>query len=79
MQVRTPQPGFSVEILASHSVDPPASIDDWHKVGSQRNVQDKDRVAIDAKGQRYRLYLLLITHLAGGRTSATISELELFS
>jgi hypothetical protein len=79
LQVRTPEPGFSVKVYGSKDATPPPGLSGWHKLAGETAVQDKQRIPLSTNGEKYRLYLVWITKLADGRTNATISELELFS
>ncbi|HYY05831.1 MAG TPA: hypothetical protein VE997_04590 [Candidatus Limnocylindria bacterium] len=79
LQVRTPEPGFSIKVYGSRDSSPPPGLSGWHKLSSETSVEDKQRIELSTDGQKYRLYLVWITKLAAGRTSASISELELLS
>ena len=79
LQIRTPEPGFSVNIYGSKDANPPDTLAGWHKLATKTGVSDKQRIQLKTNGTKYRLYLVWITKLPAGRTSATISELELFS
>jgi outer membrane biosynthesis protein TonB len=79
LQVRTPEPGLSLNVYGSRDATPPDSLAGWHKLASETGVEDKQRIELGTDGQKYRLYLVWITKLPAARTSATLSELELFS
>ena len=79
LQVRTPEPGLSLSVYGSRDATPPDTLAGWHKLASETGVEDKQRIELGTDGQKYRLYLVWITKLPAARTSATLSELELFS
>ena len=79
LQVRTPEPGFSLSVYGSRDATPPDTLAGWHKLAGEAGVEDKQRIELGTDGQKYRLYLVWITKLPAARTSATFSELELFS
>jgi hypothetical protein len=79
LQVRTPEPGLSLNVYGSRDATPPDSLAGWHKLASETGIEDKQRIELGTDGQKYRLYLVWITKLPAARTSATLSELELFS
>jgi hypothetical protein len=79
LQVRTPEPGFSIKVYGSRDSTPPQGLSGWHKLAPETSVEDKQRIQLSTNGEKYRLYLVWITKLAPSSTSASISELELFS
>lgn len=79
LQIRTPEPGFSVKVYGSRDSSPPQGLSGWHKLTPETSVEDKQRIQLSTAGTKYRLYLVWITKLAAARTSASVAELELFS
>jgi len=79
LQVRTPEPGFSVKVYGSAADTPPQGLAGWHLLAPETSVEDKQRIELNTDGTKYRYYLVWITKLAAGRTSASIGELALFS
>jgi eukaryotic-like serine/threonine-protein kinase len=79
MQVLTPTPGFAADVFAAPGGGPaPAQLEGWKKVGSLNAERTKNRVDLATGGRRYRYYLVWLTSLPPGRSSAEISEIRLF-
>jgi eukaryotic-like serine/threonine-protein kinase len=78
LRIITPQKGWGVELYVANQV--PDSVARWTKVGGGTIDATTKTLGLDTGGQRFRNYLVWITHLAvkpDGRYSASISELRL--
>ncbi|HEX4188297.1 MAG TPA: protein kinase [Solirubrobacteraceae bacterium] len=87
LEIRTPTPGFSVQIYAGQSVNlslpfgdsTPLTARGWHgPVGASTYVHNVERVSINAGGRPFRYYLLWLATLPPGMQRATISGVTLF-
>ena len=81
LELRTPTPGFEATIyVAPESIPgeaPPAG--GWTKVSAENvTVGGAEKIALDTAGNEYRRYLVWITRLPPGESSAKISEILLF-
>ena len=75
LTVVTAFPGFEVEVYGAASVPP--TIAGWTKVADRARVGAVQRIALDARGRRFRYYLAWITALPAAGNRAGISELTL--
>jgi serine/threonine protein kinase len=78
LELRTPKPGFRVEIYVAKGAVPASITSGWTKVGGPVVVHRRERIGLDTVGQRFRHYLVWITRLAPGERNAEISEISLF-
>jgi eukaryotic-like serine/threonine-protein kinase len=85
-EIQTPTPGFTAAIYASakSSSQSPASAAQslkalgWVQLAPPHTIGARTTIPIDASGVRYSRYLIWITKLPPGRSSAEISEITLF-
>jgi serine/threonine-protein kinase len=86
MQIKTPTPGFGVQVYAADRFDSspgygnPLSLTarGWAgPLGESRAVRDGERIALHTAGHAYRYYLMWMTTLPAHRQSAEINELQL--
>jgi serine/threonine-protein kinase len=86
IEIRTPTPGFSVQIYAAQGVnlslpygDPtPLSARGWQgPLGASTYVHSVERVSVNTGGRRFRYYLIWLTTLPPGMQRATISAVTL--
>ncbi|WP_205696201.1 protein kinase [Conexibacter sp. SYSU D00693] len=77
LDVRTPKPGFSFDVYAA-SGSPPQQLSGWTKLASARATEERTRVPLDTGGRRFQSYLVWITALPEGATSAQVSEVYLY-
>jgi eukaryotic-like serine/threonine-protein kinase len=79
MEVVTPTPGFKAQVYGAPSGAPaPSTLEGWTKLGALTAERGKNRVDLSAGGRRYRYYLVWITELAPGASSAQGAEIRLF-
>jgi serine/threonine-protein kinase len=79
-EVVTQTKGFRADVYAAPGGAPaPAELDGWTRVGSFTASQTKNRVDMDTGGRRFRYYLIWMTKLPPGRSSASISEIRLYT
>ncbi|HSD77333.1 MAG TPA: protein kinase, partial [Solirubrobacteraceae bacterium] len=79
MEVVTPTKGFRADVYAAPGGGPaPDALDGWTKVGAFTADATKNRIDLSTGGKRFRYYLVWITQLPPGETSAEISEIRLF-
>ena len=78
LELRTPTPGFSVEIYVATGSVPPSITSGWTKVGGPVVVRARERIRLDTAAQRFRRYLVWITKLGPDEQRAEISEILLF-
>jgi serine/threonine-protein kinase len=78
MVVDTPTAGFKAAVYGSMDARPTSwPSDDWVRLANTRSISDEGRIPLETAGNRYRYYLLWITELGAGDTSAEISEIYL--
>ena len=78
LQLETSEPGFKVTIYAAPPGSVPKSVPEgWTKVGGGTVNQKDKSFKLDTDGTAYRYYLVWITELAEGASSAEISEIRL--
>jgi serine/threonine-protein kinase len=77
IEIDTPEPGFTVQILVADGSSAPKTIDGWKQVAG--GVVDAKRKRFRLAGDRHRYYLVWITSLAAGKGRATLSEVTLFA
>jgi serine/threonine-protein kinase len=76
LDVVTPIPGWTAEVYAAD--EPAADLAGWGKrIGSVPEVEEQQRIPLDAAGQDFEYYLLWITTLPEGEQKAAVSELTL--
>jgi serine/threonine-protein kinase len=87
IEIRTPTPGFSVQLYAAQSISQslpygdstPLNARGWQgPLGASADVHGVERVAVNTGGRRFRYYLLWLTTLPPGMQRATISGVTLF-
>jgi len=78
LELRTPTPGFSVEIYVAKGSTPASITSGWTKVGGPVAVRRSETIKLDTAGQRFRRYLVWIRQLASDQQRAEISEILLF-
>lgn len=86
VEIQTPTPGFSATIYASTGPKAASSSGvaqslealGWTRLAAPRTIGSRTTIPIDASGLLYRHYLVWITRLPPGRSSAGISEVTLF-
>ena len=87
IEIETPTPGFAAQVYVADKIDlslpdgnsTPLTERGWQgPVGASGNVRNRERIALDVSGRRYRYYLLWLTTLPPQMQSATIAELTLF-
>ncbi len=79
IELRTPTPGFTVELhVAKSSTPKTAPPDGWTQVGGPVVVEDRRKINLDTAGQRFGRYLIWITKLPPGKERAEISEVLLY-
>jgi len=78
LELRTPTPGFSVEVYVAKSSTPASITAGWTKVGGPVVTHGREKIRLDTAAQRFRRYLVWITKLATDQPRAEISELLLF-
>jgi serine/threonine-protein kinase len=87
IEIRTPTPGFSVQIYAAQGINLSLPFGDstaltargWQgPLGAGTNVHNVERVSINTAGRRFRYYLFWLTTLPPGMQRATISGMTLF-
>jgi serine/threonine-protein kinase len=77
MAIRTPQPGWDLEIYVSNGDDPPKELDGWTKVGEGAMKKERQRFKLSAD-KRYRYWLVWITSLPEDG-QVEISEITLYA
>jgi serine/threonine-protein kinase len=79
LEIRTPEPGFTVEIRGARS-GPPEEIEDpgWVELAGGPVEKRKQRFTLDTGDREYRYYLVWITDLGDAR-SVEIDEIQLFA
>jgi hypothetical protein len=70
----TSRPGYEAEVFAANTV--PDGIGGWTKVSGRTEVDETERIALDAAGRKFRNYLVWIVSLPPGN-KADIRELSL--
>jgi serine/threonine-protein kinase len=87
VEIQTPTPGFSVAIYASTRLAPPSASGaegkdlaelGWTQLASARAIEKRATIPVNTAARTYRYYLIWITRLPPGSTSAEISEVTLF-
>jgi serine/threonine-protein kinase len=84
LQLDTSTPGWSVQIRGRNTppsasgADPGGTAAGWTQIGSAVSVQRRQRISLDTAGQRYRYYLVWITHLPAGQNSVDVNEILLY-
>jgi eukaryotic-like serine/threonine-protein kinase len=86
VEIQTPTPGFDAAIYASAA--PTSSSGGagaqslgtlgWTQLAQARAIGARATIPVDSAARRYRYYLVWITKLPPGRSSAEISEITLF-
>jgi serine/threonine-protein kinase len=76
IEIRTPAPGFKVDIYAASGDEPPADLDGWTRLAGGRVRRDRQSFDLDTEGERYRYYLAWITELTEDGT-VEIAEIAL--
>jgi serine/threonine-protein kinase len=76
LDIVTPIPGWSAEVYAADQEE--EDLDGWgNRIGSVPEVDEQQRISLDAAGQSFGYYLLWITLLPEGEQKAAVSELTL--
>jgi eukaryotic-like serine/threonine-protein kinase len=87
IELQTPTPGFGVQIYATDHFDSALSYGDattlaargWQgPFGADDSVRNRERIAVNTSGHRFRYYLVWLTTLPPGKELASISEVTLF-
>ena len=80
MEIRSPTPGFTVEVYAAKNGAAPTTLPDpgWLKLSFVVDAGERERVQLDTAGQPFRYYLLWFTKLPPDASSLEISEVALF-
>jgi hypothetical protein len=52
LQVRTPEPGFSIKVYGSRDSTPPQGLSGWHKLAPETSVEDKHRIQLSTNGEK---------------------------
>jgi eukaryotic-like serine/threonine-protein kinase len=87
IELQTPTPGFGVQIYAANHFDSSLPYGDpttlsargWQgPLGASPSVHNRERIAVDTSGHRFRYYLIWLTTLPTGKELASISEVTLF-
>ncbi|HUB74727.1 MAG TPA: protein kinase [Solirubrobacteraceae bacterium] len=87
LAIRTPTPGFSVQVYVADHIDlelpygdaAPLGARGWQgPVGASSDVRSGRRIALALHGRPHRYYLVWLTTLPPASRSATLSELTLF-
>jgi hypothetical protein len=73
----TKTPGFDVQVYAYDGDTPPQALSNWTQVGAQQTVAQRQKVAVDLKGQQYQLYLVWFTKLPSKGQRFEIPEVQL--
>ena len=73
----TKTPGFDVQVYAYDGDTPPQSLSNWTQVGAQQSVAQRQKVAVDLKGQQYQLYLVWFAKLPAKGQRFEIPEVQL--
>jgi hypothetical protein len=77
LTLKTPTPGFALEVYGAKGTRAPHSLDGWMRLGAKATVKRNTRVPLDAARNRYRHLLLWITSLPPGGGAVKVSEVRL--
>jgi tRNA A-37 threonylcarbamoyl transferase component Bud32 len=77
LKVITPSPGFTAEVYAADA-GPPKELAGWRRVGGPVRVERDTDIPLRAGGRKHRFWLLWITKLPPGSSSARVGELKLY-
>ena len=77
LTLKTPTPGFAIEVYGAKGTRAPHSLDGWTRLGVKATVKRNTRVALDAARNRYRHLLLWITSLPPSGGAVKVSEVRL--
>jgi hypothetical protein len=77
LTIKTPTPGFAVEVYGSDQVRAPRALSGWTKLGGRPNVKRTQGIRLDSAGNRFRHVLVWIVSLPPGMTAAKLGELVL--
>jgi serine/threonine-protein kinase len=77
IEIDTPDPGWTADVLVARGDSPPKEIGGWDKVAGGTIDSKRKRFRLD--GDRHRYYLVWITALAPGAERVKISEITLFA
>jgi serine/threonine-protein kinase len=76
LDIVTPIPGWSAKVYASD--ERPDDLAGWGlPIGSTTEIDEEERISLDAAGQDFDYYLLWITALPEGEQQAAVAELTL--
>ena len=76
LDIVTPIPGWSAKVYASN--ERPDDLAGWGlPIGSTTEIDEEERISLDAAGQEFNYYLLWITALPEGEQQAAVAELTL--
>jgi serine/threonine-protein kinase len=87
IEIKTPTPGFAVQVYASNAIDlsrangdsTPLPARGWQgPVGASTYVHGRERINLNGGAPRYRYYLIWLSTLPPGMQRATISDVTLF-
>ena len=79
LEIRTPTPGFDVEIhAATGGVPETLPGDGWTQVGAATGVGERETLRLDTGGQEFRHYLVWITALPPDSERVELAEILLF-
>jgi hypothetical protein len=76
LRIRTPTPGFGLEVYGAGAIKAPRALDGWTKLGAKQAVKRNARVALDAKREGYRHILLWVTSLPPGGGAVKIADVR---
>jgi hypothetical protein len=77
LTIKTPTPGFAVEIYGSARRRVPGTLEGWTKLGSSAHVKRTQGIPLDAAGHRFRHVLVWITALPPEGGAVKLSEVLL--
>jgi hypothetical protein len=77
MTLKTPTPGFSIEVYGSNRNRAPLSLAGWTKLGSRTGVKRTQGIRLDSAGTRFRHVLVWVTALPPGGGGVKLSEVTL--
>jgi eukaryotic-like serine/threonine-protein kinase len=76
--IRTPKPGWDVEIYGTETKSIPKNIETWQRLERTRITERRTKLPIDARGKRFQAYLVWITSLPEGEERVAIEEIAMF-
>jgi hypothetical protein len=78
IEVATPTPGFPLEVRATTSSTPPASIQEWTVLGVTHALKRSETLKLGESGKAFRHLVLWVPSVPERLSQVTISEVTLF-